>query len=109
MVVMDQKNQRFEWWFTARETFAIVGTVVSVLLFSFQTFQSKEAAAVDKAYLAGRMADDKALLFKRISEVEERQGIRIDKLESQVSDIAKGVNEVAKDTNYIRGKLEPRR
>lgn len=84
---MDQRGTLLSWKLTLAETLGACGTVgafVSVIMiFANNSFQSKEDAS--KMYQ------------------------RIEKVETELSSLKNGVNQIAVDVSYIRGKLEPQK
>lgn len=87
---MEAKGRFFDWRFSPVEMigfgFSIATVAVSITLWSVSTFQSKQDA------------------------IEVRQQIerRIDAIESQVNTMRQSLENVARDTSYIRGRLEPK-
>lgn len=87
---MDTRGKFLEWRFSPIETvgaaFSLATMAVGITLWSVTTFQSKSDAAEMKFNL-------------------ER---RIESIEAQMSTMRSSLEVVARDTAYIRGKLEPK-
>lgn len=83
---VDKRNQLLDLFVSGRDTLAIIGTIVGIVVWSLSYFQSKTDAAA----------------------AEERTNHRVEKVETKMDDLTKGVADVAKDTSYIRGRLEPK-
>lgn len=74
------------WKISLPEAMALVATVVSITLWSHTTFQSKDDAK------------DTKISFEA----------RLNKVESELINLRNDISDVAKDVNYIRGRLEPK-
>ncbi len=83
---MDQRGPILKWKLSLAEAIGacgIVGSFVSaVMIYANGSFQSK---------------DDASKMYQRI-----------EKVESELSSLKNGVNQIAVDVSYIRGKLEPK-
>lgn len=83
---MDRKNQFLDLFISGRDTLTILGLVIGVVVWSFSYFQSKtDAVAVEKR------------LNGRIEAGEKKMDVMTEKL-----------GRVSEDTQYIRGRLEPK-
>lgn len=82
---MTLSNRLISWKLTLTETIAIVSLAVSGVVWANSTFQDKATAA--KAEIAS--------------------DARVARLELEVSIMRRDLTDIAKDTNYIRGRLEP--
>lgn len=74
------------WKISIPEAMALVATVVSITLWSHTTFQSKDDAKETKTIFDSRL----------------------NKVETELSNLRNDISDVAKDVNYIRGRLEPK-
>lgn len=81
---MDTKGSLANWKISLPESIALVATVVSVTLWAQSTFQSKDDAKEIKLQFENRLS----------------------KVESELVNLRNDISEVAKDTQFIRGKLE---
>ena len=83
---MDTKGTFLNWKLSLPETVGLVATVVSGTLWAQTTFQSKADAR----------------------DIKEQFENRLTKVEVEISNLRKDISDVMKDTQYIRGRLEPR-
>lgn len=87
---MDTKGRFIDWRFSAAELIAgmlsLTSIAVGITLWSVSTFQSKDDAIEVKMQLERRM----------------------DSLEGQVNTMRLSLEGVARDTSWIRGRLEPK-
>jgi hypothetical protein len=85
---MDTKGKFIEWRFSPIETagaaFSLASICVGITLWSVSTFQSKVDAAEVKVHLEKR----------------------IENIEAQMVTMRTSLEAVARDTSYIRGKIE---
>lgn len=83
---MEQKGRILNWKLSLAETLGACGTVgalvATIMIYANGSFQSKEDAI--KMYQ------------------------RIEKVEMELASLKSGVNQIAVDVSYIRGKLEPK-
>lgn len=86
---------KFEWRFSVTETIGFgvgLATIsVAITLWSISTFQTKEAAASEKAAIEVRLTSAEA---------------QIGAVDSKVDGMRSSIESVAKDVSYIRGRLE---
>ena len=79
---MEQKGAMLQWRLTLAETFAFGVTIATSVYFVTEKFQSK---------------DDAAKLERRIERVE-----------SEITSLRFEISSIAKDTAYIRERIEPK-
>jgi hypothetical protein len=87
---MDTRGKFIEWRFSPIETlgaaFSLASVAVGITLWSVSTFQSKVDAAEVRTHLEKR----------------------IESIEAQMTTMRASLEVVARDTSYIRGRLEPK-
>jgi hypothetical protein len=87
---METKGRFIEWRFSPIETagaaFSLASVCVGITLWSVSTFQSKVDAQEVKVHLEKR----------------------IENIEAQMATMRMSLEAVARDTSYIRGRLEPK-
>lgn len=77
-----EKSSILKWRLTLAETLGFGFTVATLVLWLSNTFQSR-----DEGY-----------------KIEKR----VENLEIKISNLSDGINSIAKDLSYIRGRLEPK-
>lgn len=83
---MKERNQFLELFISGRDTLTVLAMVIGVVVWCFSYFQSKADA----------------------SAVEKRQNGRIENVEHKMDNFADKLGKVSEDTQYIRGRLEPK-
>lgn len=79
---MDHKGPLLQWRLSLAETLSFGMTVAMLVYFITEKFQSKEDA----------------------TKLERR----VEKVETEISQVKEGITAISKDVSYIRGRLEPR-
>lgn len=80
------KDAVSDLFFSTKDALAAVSIVVGIVVYSFNYFQTKSDADV----------------------IEKRQNIRIESVEHKMDGMNEKIGRVSEDTQYIRGRLEPR-
>ena len=79
---MEQKGTLLQWRLSLAETLSFGITIAVLVYFVTDKFQSKEDA--------------------------QKLERRVEKVETEISQVKEGINLISKDVSYIRGRLEPK-